>query len=63
MTNALTPKSWFHTLYIHSLNETDSNSISGLEIDFLLDSRATKSVPNIPTYLIITELFIVSNPQ
>ena len=62
MTSASTPTSWLYILYLHSQKETHSNSISSLQTDFLLDS-ATFPVPNIPTYLIITELFIVCNPD
>ena len=60
MTNA-TATSWFHILYIHSQNETDSNLLSRLEIAFLLDSGASIVVLNIPTYTMITQMLNVCN--
>ena len=50
MANAVTPKSWFYTLYVHTPSSiTQRDSPSRLEIAFLLDSGASISVklPNI----------------
>ena len=45
MTNAITPTTWFYSLYIHTL-----------EISFLLDSSAPISVLNYPIYGTIAKL-------
>ena len=59
MTNNITPKTWFYIMSIHSQNETDQYIFSCLEILSLLASVASVSVPNIPTYLTITQMFNV----
>ena len=47
MANALTPTSWFYTLYTHSSpNQNQRDYPSRLEISFLLDSGAPISVLN-----------------
>ena len=63
MTNAITPTSWFYFLYIQSQNETDSNSPSTLEVASLLSSHAPISKFNLPTIMMITQLFSVYNPD
>ena len=57
MTKAITPTSWYYNLYIHSHNETDSSSISRLEIASLLDSVASILVLNLPISMLMTEMF------
>ena len=57
MANALTPTSWFYTLYTHSSpNQHQRDYPSRLEISFLLDSGASISVLNYPTYITISKL-------
>ena len=57
MANAVTPTSWFYTLYVHTPSSiTQSNDPSRLEIAFLLDSGASISVLNYPTYITLTKL-------
>ena len=42
MSNAVTPTSWFHTLYVHTPSDiTQIDNPSRLEIAFLLDSGAS----------------------
>ena len=57
MANAVTPTSWFYTLYVHtpsSIAQRDNPSRS--EIAFLLDSGASISVLKNPTYITLTQL-------
>ena len=57
MANAVTTTSWFHTLYVHTPSSIVQNdNPSRLEIAFLLDSGASISVLNYPTYIILTKL-------
>ena len=52
MADALTPKSWFYSLDLHTPERhNDNDHPSRLEISFLLDSGASISVLNCPTYL------------
>ena len=64
MANALTPTSWFYSLYTHtSSNQNHRDYPSRLEISFLLDSGASISVLNHPTYITIAKpLNIKQNP-
>ena len=51
LTNAVTPTSWFSSLYTHTpSNQIQRDYPSRLEISFLLDSGASISVLNYPTY-------------
>ena len=55
--NAVTPTSWFYTLYVHTPSSiVQRDNPSRLEIDFLLDSGASISVLNYPTYITLTKL-------
>ena len=57
MANALTPTSWFYSLYTHTPSNQDHRDYpSRLEISFLLDSGASISVLNHPTYITIAKL-------
>ena len=57
MANAVTPTSWFYTLYVHTLSSiTQRDNPSRLEIAILLDSGASISVLNYPTYITLTKL-------
>ena len=57
ITNAITPSRWFFNLYI-SQSKTDTSTPSQLEILFLLDSGASISFLNLPTYTILAEEFL-----
>ena len=57
MANAVTPTSWFYTLYVHTPSSiAQRDNPSRLEIAFLLDSGASISVLNYPTYIISKNL-------
>ena len=57
MANAVTPTSWFYTLYVHTPSSiTQRDNPSRLEIAFLLDTGASISVLNYPTYITLTKL-------
>ena len=57
MANAVTPTSWFYTLYVHTPSSiTQRDNASRLGIAFLLDSGASISVLNYPTYITLTKL-------
>ena len=57
MANAVTPTSWFYTLYVHTPSSiVQRDNPSRLEIAFLLDSGASISVLNYPTYITPTKL-------
>ena len=57
MANAVTPTSWFYTLYVHTPSSiVQRDNPSRLEIAFLLDSGASISVLNYPTYKTLTKL-------
>ena len=57
MANAVTPTSWFYTLYVHTPSSiTQRDNPSRLEIAFLLDSGASIYVLNYPTYTTLTKL-------
>ena len=63
MGNALTPTRRFYSLYSHTPERyNDNDKASRSEISFLLDSRASISVLNYPTYLTIAQfLFVTCN--
>ena len=57
MANAVTPTSWFYTLYVHTPSSiVQRDNPSRLEIAFLLDSGASISVLTYPTYITLTKL-------
>ena len=57
MANAVTPTSWFYSLYIQTPSkQLQRDNPSTLEISFFLDSSASISVLNYPTYVTITKL-------
>ena len=61
MANALTPTSWFYSLYLHTPERyNDNDHPSRLEISFLLDRGASFSVLNYPTYLTIAKLLNIT---
>ena len=56
MADAVTPTSWFYTLYVHTPSSlVQRDNPSRLEIAFLLDSGASISVLNYPTYITLTK--------
>ena len=54
-TNTITPYSWFSLLYVHASEEKDNILPSKLEILFLLDTEASISVLNLPTFHVIAK--------
>ena len=57
MANAVTPTSWFYTQYVHTPSSiTQRDNPSRLETAFLLDSGASISMLNYPTYITSTKL-------
>ena len=57
MANAVTPTSWFYTLYVHTPSSmVQKDNPFRLEIAFLLDSGASICVLNYPTYITLTKL-------
>ena len=64
MANAVTPTSWFYTLYVHTPSSiTQRDNPSRLEIAFPLDSGASISVLNYPTYITLTKLLDIRPNQ
>ena len=60
MANAVTPINWFYTLFVHSPSSLiRRDNPSRLEIAFLLDSGASISVLNYPTYIALTKLLYI----
>ena len=53
--NTITPYSWFYPLYIHASETNDNILPSKLEILFLLDTGASISVLNLPTFHVIAK--------
>ena len=57
MANVVTPTSWFYPLYTHTPpNQTQRDYPSRLGISYLLDSGASISMINYPTYVTIAKL-------
>ena len=62
MANAVTPTSWFYSLYTHTpSNQVQQDYPSRFEISFLLDSGASISVLNYPTYVTIAKLLNIKH--
>ena len=60
MSNAVTPTSWFYSLYKHTpSNQIHRDYPSRLEISFRLDSGASISVLNYPTYVNFAKLLSI----
>ena len=51
----ITPYSWFYPLYVHASQGKDNILPSKLEILFLLDTGASISVLNLPTFHVIAK--------
>ena len=61
MANALTPTSWFYSLYLDTPERyNDNDHPSNLEISFLLNSGASISELNYPTYRTIAKLLNIT---
>ena len=61
MANAVTPISWFYSLYTHTpLNQTQRDFPSRLEISFFLDSDASISVLTTPPKLLLKNSLIIN---
>ena len=57
MANAVTPTNWPYSSYTHTpSNQIQHNYPSRIKISFLLDSGASISVLNNPTYVTIAKL-------
>ena len=57
LANAVTPTSWFYSLYIHTpSNQNQGDYTSRLETSFLLDSGASISLLNYATYVTVLKL-------
>ena len=62
MANALTPTILFYSLHLHTPEKhNDTDHPSRLEISFLLDSGASISVLNYPTYLAVAQLLNITS--
>ena len=60
MANAVTPTSWYYTLYVHApSSQIQRDSPSRVEISFLLDSGASMSLLKYPTYITLPKLLNV----
>ena len=60
--NTITPYSWFYKLYIHASETNDNILPSKLEILFLLDTGASISVLNLPTFHVISKQLNINVP-
>ena len=60
--NTITPYSWFYPLYIHASETNDNILPLNLEILFLLDTGASISVLNLPTFLVISKQLNINVP-
>ena len=61
--NRITPYSWFYPLYIHAFERKDNILPSKLEILFLLDTGASISVLNLPTFHVIAKQLNLNVPK
>ena len=61
--NTITPYSWFYQLYVHASEEKDNILPSKLEILFLLDTGASISVLNLPTFHVIAKQLNLNIPK
>ena len=60
--NTITPYSWFYPLYVHASETNDSILPTKLEILFLLDTGASISVLNLPTFYVISKQLNINVP-
>ena len=60
--NTISPYSWFYPLYIHASETNDNILPSKLEILFLLDTGASISVLNLPTFHVISKQLNINVP-
>ena len=62
LANIITPYSWFYPLYVHASETNDNILPSKLEILFLLDTGASISVLNLPTFHVISKQLNINVP-
>ena len=60
--NTITPYSWFYPLYVHASETNDNKLPSKIEILFLLDTGASISVLNLPTFHVISKQLNINVP-
>ena len=61
--NTITPHSWFYPLYKHASEGKDNILPSKLEILFLLDTGASMSILNLPTFHVIAKHLNLNVPK
>ena len=61
--NTITPYSWCYPLYIHASEGKDNKLPSKLEILFLLDTGASISVLNLPTFHVVAKQLNLNVPK
>ena len=61
--NTMTPYSWFYARYIHASEKKDNILPSNLEVLFLLDTGASISVLNLPTFHVIAKQLNLNVPK
>ena len=61
--NTISPYSWFYPLYVHTSETKDNLLPSKLEILFLLDTGASISVLNLPTFHVISKQLNLNVPK
>ena len=61
--NTITPYSWFYPLYIHAFERKDNTLPSKLKILFLLDTGASFSILNLPTFHVIAKQLNLNVPK
>ena len=62
MTNAVTPTTWFYSLYTHTPSKQMKRDFpSRLEISILLDSGASISVLNVSPTMLLLQNFLILN--
>ena len=61
--NTITPYSWFYPLYVHTSETKDNLLPSKLEILFHLDTGASVSVLNLPTFHVVSKQLNINVPK
>ena len=61
--NTITPYSWFYVLYVHASERKDNILPSKEEILFLLDTGASISVLNLPSFNVIAKQLNINVPK
>ena len=63
ITFTITPYSWFYPLYVHASKGKDNILPSKFEILFLLDTGASISVLNLPTFHVVAKQLNLNVPK